>query len=110
MIEAGENLRKGFCLRAAACALAAAWCVFVPVACMTPERAVRESDETGVRLATAFWQQQTGSTNTFDMNRAADALTLRIALLASARGEQNVVFPPIPAMEMRGSNGVLRLS
>lgn len=110
MIEAGENLRKGFCLKAVPCALAAAWCLFVPVACMTPERAVKEGDETGIRLATEFWQRQTGSTNTFDMHRPSDALTLRIALLASARGEQHVVFPAIRQMETRGSNGVLRLS
>ena len=90
---------------------AAVWCVSVPVACMTPSRAVRETDEVGTRLATAYWQSQTGSTNAFDVNRAADALTLRIALLAAARGEQSVVFPSIPhaAPEVL-SNAVLRLS
>ena len=78
---------------------------------MTPARAVRETDETGTRLATAYWQAQTGSTNTFDVNRAADALTLRIALLAVSRGEQNVVFPAIPHAEPQVlSNSVLRLS
>ena len=86
-------------------------CLLVPVACMTPDKAVRETDETGTRLATAYWQQQTGSTNTFNMNSAADALTLRIALLAAARGEQNVVFPPIPNIgPWVASNGVLTLS
>lgn len=86
-------------------------CLSVPVACMTPSRAVRETDATGTRLATAYWQEQTGSTNTFDVNRAADALTLRIALLAAARGEQGVVFPPVPhAQPTLLSNAVLRLS
>jgi hypothetical protein len=33
------------------------WAVMV-AGCMTPEKAYRESNETGVRLATAFWQQQ----------------------------------------------------
>lgn len=78
---------------------------------MTPDRAVREADEAGVRLATAYWQRQTGVTNTFDVTRAADALTLRIALLAVARGEQNVVFPAIPyASPSVLSNAVLTLS
>ena len=63
---------------------------------MTPEKAYREGNETGVRLATAFWQQQSGSTREFDVHRPADALTLRIALLAVVRGEQGVVFPKIP--------------
>lgn len=94
----------------AACLLAAALAA-APLACMTPERAVREADEAGVRLATAFWQEQTGTTNTFDVNRPADALTLRVAMLAAARGEQRVVFPRIPfAGRPAGSNGVLRLS
>ncbi len=78
---------------------------------MTPDRAVREADAAGVRLATAYWQRQTGVTNTFDVTRAADALTLRIALLAVARGEQNVVFPAIPyASPSILSNAVLTLS
>jgi outer membrane protein TolC len=78
---------------------------------MTPDRAVRETDEAGTRLATAFWQSQTGSTNVFDVNRAADALTLRIALLAAARGEQGAVFPSLPEVPpLSVSNGVLTLS
>jgi outer membrane protein TolC len=45
------------------------------------------------------------------MCRPADALTLRIALLAAARGEQGVVFPDIPHVEAAGSsNAVYRLS
>jgi outer membrane protein TolC len=92
---------------------AAALCLFWPVACMTPERAVRETDETGTRLATAFWQEQTGTTNTFDVTRPADALTLRVAMLAAARGDRRVVFPKIPyapGAVAAATNGVLRLS
>ena len=94
-----------------------AWCVFsallslLPVACMTPERAVTEADETGIRLATEFWQRQTGLTNEFDVARPADALTLRVAMLAAARGDQRVVFPRIPtAGDLAVSNGVLQLN
>ncbi|MBP5227249.1 MAG: TolC family protein [Kiritimatiellae bacterium] len=90
------------------------WAAFccAPMACMTPERAVRESDETATRLATAYWREQTGVTNdVFDVHRPADALTLRVAMLAAARGDQRVVFPKIPHVEAAGSsNGVLRLS
>jgi outer membrane protein TolC len=87
------------------------WFLFLPVACMTPDKAVRETNETGTRLATEFWQQQTGRTNTFDVCRPADALTLRIALLAAARGEQGVIFPQIPSVAAEGtSNGVYCLS
>lgn len=86
-------------------------CLLAPIACMTPGRAVLETDETGTRLATAYWQQQTGSTNTFDMSRPADTLTLRIALLAAARGEQNVIFPAIPNLgELNVSNEVIVLT
>lgn len=82
-----------------------------PVACMTPERAVKESDETGIRLATEFWRRQTGCTNVFDVNRPSDTLTLRVAMLAAARGDQRVVFPAIPhASGLIVSNGVLHLS
>jgi outer membrane protein TolC len=62
-------------------------------------------------LATAYWQEQTGCTNTFDVSRGADALTLRIALMAASRGEQNVVFPALPHVNpVILSNAVLRLS
>ncbi|MBP5511273.1 MAG: TolC family protein [Kiritimatiellae bacterium] len=85
--------------------------LFLPTACMTPERAVRESDATGIRLATEYWQKQTGRTNTFDLYRPADALTLRVALLASARGEQHTVFPKIESVSPTVStNGELVLS
>ena len=111
MLVAGYNLRKESLWHMAAGVMMAFGCLLAPVACMTPDKAVRETDETGTRLATAYWQRQTGSTNTFNMNRAADALTLRIALLAAARGEQNVVFPPMSsAGSLAVSNGVLTLS
>lgn len=88
----------------------AAW-LLAPVGCMTPDKAVRQSDEAGTRLATAFWQQQTGSTNAFDVSRPAEALTLRIALLAATRDETGVVFPKIPDVgALSVSNGVLCLS
>ncbi len=70
-----------------------------PIACMTTTRAERQAEEAGTRIATAYWQQQTGTTNTFDVSRPADALALRIALLALAQGEQGVVFPEIPGAE-----------
>ncbi len=111
MVSAGENLRRKRLVWRVAGLAAVVGGAVVPVACMTPERAVREADEAGTRLATAYWQEQTGCTNAFDMNRPADALTLRIALLAVARGEQNVVFPKIPyAGTLASSNGVLSLS
>ena len=89
--------------------LIAAW--LLPIACMTPERAVKESDETGIRLATKYWQEQTGRTNTFDIYRPADALTLRVALLASARGDQHVVFPKLESFNPNTTtNGELILT
>jgi len=111
MMKAVQNLRNGGLCHAIAGLFLIVWCVSVPVACMTPDRAVLDSNETGTRLATALWQQQTGCTNQFDVHRPADALTLRIALLAVARGEQNVVFPPMPhAGPLAVSNGTLTLS
>jgi outer membrane protein TolC len=84
--------------------------VLASAGCMTPEKAYRESNETGVRLATEYWQRQTGSTNAFDFHRSADALTLRVALLAVVRGEQGVVFPALPGVDpFAVSNGVLTL-
>lgn len=110
MLKAGVSLRRSRVLwRTGMCAVAVVWCALV--GCMTPEKAYRESNETGVRLATEAWQQQTGSTNEFDFNRPADALTLRIALLAVARGEQGVIFPKIPhADKLAVSNDMLTLS
>lgn len=111
MAVAGKYLRKRFLMHVLAGAGVTVWCLLVPVACMTPDKAVKETDETGTRLATELWQRQTGTTNTFDVHRPADALTLRIALLASARGEQHVIFPHIPQAGVRGtSNAVLSVS
>ncbi len=110
MLRAGKNLREKALGHMVACAALTVWCLLVPVACMTPDKAVRETDATGTRLATAFWQKQTGRTNTFDVCRPADALTLRIALLAAARGEQGVVFPAVPHVAADTSNAVFRLS
>ncbi len=111
MVNAGKRLLKGELWHRVACVMGMVWCLLVPAACMTPDKAVRETDEAGTRLATAFWQRQTGQTNTFDMCRPADALTLRIALLAAARGEQGVVFPQIPYVKADGSsNDVFCLS
>ena len=82
MRRAGSYLRKERVGHGLTVFGVAGVCLLAPIACMTPGRAVLETDETGTRLATAYWQQQTGSTNTFDMSRPADTLTLRIAFLA----------------------------
>ena len=82
----------------------------VPVGCMTPERADREADAAGMRLATAYWQEQTGRTNTFDVARPSDALTLRLALTALAQGEEDVAFPDIPNVNVVITDDVWRLS
>ena len=110
MISAGKHLRKGPLWHMAACVVAIVWCLFVPVACMTPDKAVRETDAAGTRLATEFWQRQTGRTNVFEVCRSADALTLRIALLATAHGEQGVVFPSVPNVSAVTTNAVFCLS
>lgn len=111
MEVAGENLRTGAMARLCLCAAIISSCLFLPVACMTPEKAVRESEAAGTRLATELWQRQTGSTNVFDVYRPADALTLRIALLASARGEQGVVFPDLKGISLGAvSNGTLSVT
>lgn len=111
MWNAGNILRAKGLWYGASYVAAVVWCLFVPVACMTPDKAVEESDETGTRLATDYWRMQTGSTNAFNVHRPADTLTLRIALLAAARGEQNVIFPKIPNVTDVGtSNAVFCLS
>ena len=111
MVLAGKGLWQRRYWHAVACVGVLAGCLLVPVACMTPAKAVKESNETGMRLATELWQRQTGCTNVFDVHRPSDALTLRIALLAAARGEQNVVFPSIPHVDpFVVSNGVIMLS
>jgi hypothetical protein len=57
------------------------------VGCMTPSRADRETEEVARRLATAYWQVQTGRTNELNLSRPSEVLTLRIALQAIARGD-----------------------
>lgn len=84
---------------------------FILAGCMTPERATREADQTAVALATAAWQEQTGCTNTFDIARPADALTLNIALAALQQGVTNTVFPRIEGISpLTPSNGLVRLT
>lgn len=46
--------------------------------CMTPERAMRETDEAGTRIATAAMAAVAGSTNAFDIARPAERLRLRL--------------------------------
>lgn len=84
--------------------------LIVPVGCMTPSRADRETEEVAHRLATAYWQVQTGRTNTLNLSRPSEALTLRVALQAIARGDESVVFPAIPDMDVNLTNGVWRLT
>ena len=79
--------------------------------CMTPDKAVREADETATAAATEVWRAQTGLTNAFDIARPADVLTLRIALEALRQGTTNAVFPRIAGVApLAPSNGTLRLS
>ena len=86
-------------------------CLLVaPVGCMTPSRADRETEEVAHRLATAYWQVQTGRTNSLDLSRPSEALTLRVALQAIARGDESVVFPAIPDMNVNLTNGAWRLT
>ena len=93
--------------------------VFLPVAgilaclagCLTPEKAELEADETAIALATAYWREQTGSTNEFNVARPLDVLTLRIALEAVRQGVTNTVFPRIDGIApLAPSNGVTCLS
>ncbi|MEI7947321.1 MAG: TolC family protein [bacterium] len=91
--------------------LAGCFCLLVaPVGCMTPSRADRETKEVAHRLATAYWQVQTGRTNALDLSRPSEVLTLRIALQAIARGDESVVFPAIPDMNVNLTNGAWRLT
>ena len=80
------------------------------VGCMTASRANRETEEVAHRLATAYWQVQTGRTNDLDLSRPADALTLRVALQAIAQGNESVIFPAIPNMTVNLTNGLWRLT
>lgn len=91
--------------------LLAAGAFWFPSGCLTPDRAAREADEAAVRLATAYWRAQTGSTNAFDVSRPIDVLTLRIALEAVRQGVTNTVFPRIDGVaSLQPSNGVTYLS
>lgn len=115
MVSAGESLHRcnslrGQCRRA--------WIVLLPLlgvmlllgACMTPERARRESDAAAERLATHWWQEQFGSTNTFDFTQPGDALALRIALLAIRSGAAPTL-PQIPHLQPTlNSNGAVELT
>ena len=79
--------------------------------CLTPEKAEKEADETAVALATAYWREQTGTTNEFNVSRPLDVLTLRIALEAVRQGITNSVFPRIEGMSpLEPSNGVTYVS
>ena len=79
--------------------------------CLTPEKAEKEADETAVGLATAYWREQTGSTNEFNVSRPLDVLTLRIALEAVRQGVTNAIFPRIDGVApLDPSNGVTYLS
>ena len=79
--------------------------------CMTPERAEVEADETAIALATDCWRKQTGATNTFNIARSSDILTLRIALEAVRHGVTNAIFPKISSTsDLISSNGVVYLS
>lgn len=91
--------------------LLAAGAFWFPSGCLTPDRAAREADEAAVQLATAYWREQTGSTNAFDVSRPIDVLTLRIALEAVRQGVTNTVFPRIDGVaSLQPSNGVTYLS
>lgn len=91
------------------CAFFGIGCMFL--GCMTPEKAVRDTDETAISLATAYWREQTGTTNSFNISRPADVLTLRIALEAVRQGVTNAVFPKITGIDsLQPSNGVTYLS
>ena len=46
--------------------------------CMSPERALRESDEVGSRIATEYLGQITGTTNVFTIARPSDRLRNRL--------------------------------
>ena len=81
------------------------------VGCMTPEKAVREADETAIAAAEEIWRTQTGLTNSFDISRPADVLTLRIALEAVRHGVTNTVFPRIEGVStLVPSNGIVYLT
>jgi len=78
---------------------------------MTPEKAVREADAAAVAAASEIWRAQTGLTNSFDVARPADALTLRIALEALKSGVTNAVFPRVEGVSrLAATNGAVRIT
>ncbi len=54
--------------------------LLVLAGCMTPERAMRETESIGSRLATDYRRQVTGNTNTFSIARPSDRLRVRLQL------------------------------
>ena len=115
-IEDGKLRRRARALGVAENVLGALATAFLSAAavsgCMTPEKAERDADEAAIGLATAYWREQTGLTNSFDVARPRDVFTLRIALEAVRRGETNAVFPSISGVSPLdpGTNGVTELS
>ncbi|NLF84844.1 MAG: TolC family protein [Lentisphaerae bacterium] len=63
------------------------------VGCMTPERALRQTERIGNRLAADYRQQVTGNTNRFTITRPSDRLRIRLQL---AREEGATNGPPLP--------------
>ena len=61
--------------------------------CMTPERALRQTERIGNRLAADYRQQVTGNTNRFTITRPSDRLRIRLQL---AREEGATNGPPLP--------------
>jgi len=79
--------------------------------CLSPERAEKEADETAQALATDYWRRHTGLTNSFDVARPADALTLRLAFEALRSGRADAAFPRLADLApLVPSNGTVRLS
>lgn len=63
---------------AAAALVTGVWLAWLTSGCMTPERALRETDRIGNRLAADYLQRVTGSTNAFSIERPSDRLRVRL--------------------------------
>ena len=63
--------------------------------CMTPERALRQTERIGNRLAADYRQQVTGNTNRFTITRPSDRLRVRLQL-AREEGATNGSPLPVP--------------
>ena len=61
--------------------------------CMTPERAMRQTERIGNRLAADYRRQVTGNTNAFTIARPSDRLRVRLQL---ARDGARSPAPPLP--------------